>query len=169
MARNTVPTSRALRLKSVAIRVSERLQVKNFVPGRKEVLLVKLAKRGHMSNFIRSFDMGFLNFSVMLAMGAPPQGQSQQPMWISLFPLVLLIVVFYVALIRPQQKKAKAHAELLKSLKANDRVVTSSGIMGVVISVKDRTVTMRSADSKFEVVKSAIAEILERGEGGKES
>jgi preprotein translocase subunit YajC len=82
-------------------------------------------------------------------MGPPPQGQSAQPMWTSLIPLVLLIVVFYVALIRPQQKKAKQHAELLKSLKANDRVVTSSGIVGIVISVKDRTVTMRSADAKL--------------------
>ena len=98
-------------------------------------------------------------------MGQPPQSGAgqQQPFWTSLVPLVLLVVVFYVALIRPQQKKAKQHAELLKGLKANDRVVTASGIVGIVISVKERTVTLRSADAKFEVVKSAIAEITERG------
>lgn len=108
--------------------------------------------------------MGSLNLNLFLALGAPAQqGGQQPPMWTSLVPLVLLVAVFYIALIRPQQKKAKQHAELLKGLKANDRVVTSSGIVGIVISVKERTVTMRSADAKFEVVKSAIAEITERG------
>ncbi len=113
--------------------------------------------------------MGLLNPNFLLAMGQPPQGQSPQPMWTSLIPLVLLVVVFYVALIRPQQKKAKQHTELLKSLKANDRVITTSGIVGIVISVKERTVTLRSADAKFEVVKSAIAEITERSNDQSES
>ncbi len=106
--------------------------------------------------------MGSLNWNLVMAMGQP-QGQQQAPFWMQLFPLVLLVVVFYVALIRPQQKKAKQHAELLKSIKPNDRVITSSGIVGIVISVKDNTVTLRSADAKFEVVKSAISEIKERG------
>jgi preprotein translocase subunit YajC len=90
-------------------------------------------------------------------------------MWVTFVPLILLVVVFYIALIRPQQKKAKQHAELLKSLKPNDRVITSSGIIGIVISVKERTVTLRSADAKFEVVKSAIAEVTERSGDQSES
>jgi preprotein translocase subunit YajC len=110
--------------------------------------------------------MGFLNIDVMLAMGQQSQSGQPAPFWVQLFPLVLLVVVFYVALIRPQQKKAKHHAELLKSLKPNDRVVTSSGIVGIVISVKDGTVTLRSADAKLEVVKSAITEVRERGGAG---
>ncbi len=106
--------------------------------------------------------MGLLNPNVLLAMGPPPQGQGSGAMLLNLVPLVLLVVVFYIALIRPQQKKAKEHAQMLKTLKSNDRVVTSSGIVGIVISVKEKTVTLRSADSKLEVVKSAITDITER-------
>jgi len=68
-------------------------------------------------------------------------------------------VVFYFLLIRPQRVRAKQQDSLLKNLKSNDRVVTSSGIVGIVISVKERSVTLRSADSKLEVLKSAVTEI----------
>lgn len=99
----------------------------------------------------------------MLALGAPPQpGQPAPPMWTSLVPLVLIIVVFYVALIRPQQKKTKELNEMLKSVRAGDKVITSGGIVAVVVTVKDKTLTVRSADAKFEVTKTSIAEITER-------
>jgi preprotein translocase subunit YajC len=79
----------------------------------------------------------------------------------------LLIVVFYFALIRPQQKKAKDHAQLLKNVRPGDKVMTSGGILGVVITVKEKSVSIRSADSKMEVAKSSISDILERsGESG---
>ena len=52
---------------------------------------------------------------------------------------------------------------MLASLKSGDKVVTSSGIVGVVITVKDKTVSLRSADAKMEVTKSSVTEILERG------
>lgn len=84
-------------------------------------------------------------------------------------PLVLLVVVFYFALIRPQQKRAKQHAELLKAVKPGDKVITSGGLVGVVISVKEKTVSIRSADAKLEITKSAIAEIVERSGDEKES
>jgi preprotein translocase subunit YajC len=70
--------------------------------------------------------------------------------------------VFYFLLIRPQRVRAKQQDSLLKNLKSNDRVVTSSGIIGVVITVKEKSVTIRSADSKFEVLKSAVTEITEK-------
>lgn len=78
-----------------------------------------------------------------------------------------MIVIFYFVLIRPQQKKAKEHQQLLKTVKPGDKVVTSGGILGVVITVKEKTVTLRSADTKLEITKSAIAEITERsGDAG---
>ena len=86
-----------------------------------------------------------------------------------LVPLGLMVVVFYFALIRPQQKKAKALAELLKSVKPGDKVVTTSGILGVVVTVKEKAITLRSADSKFEVTKTAVAEIIERNAAASES
>jgi preprotein translocase subunit YajC len=79
-----------------------------------------------------------------------------------LLTLGFFMVVMWLLMIRPQQKKAKEHAALLKTLKAGDKVVTSGGIMGVVVSVKDRTVALRSADTKLEVLKSAVTEIVER-------
>jgi preprotein translocase subunit YajC len=112
-----------------------------------------------------------LNYSqVILAMGPTPKdGSSVNPL-AQLVPLILLMVVFYFVLIRPQQKKAKQHAELLKTVKPGDKIVTSGGVIGVVISVKEKGgVTIRSADAKLEITRSAIAEITERGSEKSES
>ena len=94
---------------------------------------------------------------------APQTGQPQQPVWMTFAPMILLVVVFYFILIRPQQQRAKQQAKLIAGLKPGDKVVTSGGIIGVVTSVKDRTVSLRSADAKMEVTKSSVTEILEGG------
>lgn len=67
----------------------------------------------------------------------------------------------YVMLFRPQQQQRKQMAKLLSALKSGDRVATSSGIVGTVITVKDKTVSLRSADAKMEVTKASVTEILE--------
>jgi len=101
--------------------------------------------------------------NAVLGMAPQPQpGQTQPPFWTSLVPLVLLVVVFYLIILRPQQKKTREHAELLKNVRAGDKVVTSGGVIGVVVSVKEKSISIRSADAKFEITKSAIAEITER-------
>jgi preprotein translocase subunit YajC len=92
---------------------------------------------------------------------AAQSGQSQQPAWFGFAPMILLVVVFYFILIRPQQKRAKQQAKLISALKAGDKVVTTSGIIGTVITVKDKTVSLRSADAKMEVTKASVTEILE--------
>ena len=97
-------------------------------------------------------------------MAPPPQeGGKAAPAWTGFVPLILLLVVFYFVLIRPQQKKAKDHAKLLETLRPGDKVVTSGGMMGTILTVKEKTVTLRSADSKLEVTKSAVGEIVDRG------
>jgi preprotein translocase subunit YajC len=93
------------------------------------------------------------------APGAQPQGS---PFGIFI-PLVLLVVIMYFMMIRPQSQQRKRQAQLLEALKSGDKVVTSSGIVGVVVTVKDKTVTLRSVDAKMEVTKSSVTEILERG------
>lgn len=108
----------------------------------------------------------YLNhFGEILALVPPNQqgapGQPQQSMWMSFLPMVLIVVVFYFILLRPQQQRAKQQRKMLEALKSGDKVMTSSGIIGVVITVKERSVTMRSGDSKFEVSKSAISEVLD--------
>lgn len=75
---------------------------------------------------------------------------------------VLMMVVVWMMIIRPQQKKAKEQGELLKTLKANDKVVTSSGIIGIVTSVRDDSVTLRSGESKLEIQKSTVTQIVEK-------
>jgi preprotein translocase subunit YajC len=77
--------------------------------------------------------------------------------------IVLMIVMMYFMMIRPQSQRAKQQAKLIDSLKSGDKVVTTSGIVGVVVTVKDKTVSLRSADAKMEVTKSSVVEILERG------
>jgi preprotein translocase subunit YajC len=78
-------------------------------------------------------------------------------------PLGLMLVILYFMMIRPQSQQRKRQALLLASLRAGDKVVTASGIVGIVISVKDKTVSLRSADAKMEMTKSSVVEILERG------
>jgi preprotein translocase subunit YajC len=89
--------------------------------------------------------------------GTPPP----PPGWMSFAPMVLLVIVFYFILIRPQSQQRKKQAALINALKAGDKVVTSSGIVGTVISVKDNTVSLRSADTKMEVTKASVTQILE--------
>lgn len=114
--------------------------------------------------------MDLSSVKVMLGMGAPTQpGQQPPPMWTSIAPLVLLVVVFYFALIRPQQKRQKDHAELLKGIRPGDKIVTSGGVIATVVTVKEKSVTVRSADSKFEITKSSVAEITERSGQSNES
>ena len=78
-----------------------------------------------------------------------------------------MFVMMYFIMIRPQQLRAKQQKKLLEALKSGDRVMTSSGFIGIVISVKDKavppTVTIRSSDAKFEVTKASVTEILEAG------
>jgi preprotein translocase subunit YajC len=102
--------------------------------------------------------------SVILGFAPPaaPGTQSTAPAWVQLVPFVLLLVVMYLMVIMPQQKKAKQHAALLKALKPGDKVVTTSGIVGVVVGIRDHFVTIRSEDTKLELLKSAIQEVTER-------
>ena len=100
---------------------------------------------------------------ILAQAGAPQTGQPQQPSWMTFAPMILLVIVFYFILIRPQQQRAKQQAKLIANLKSGDKVVTSGGIIGVVTSVKDQTVSLRSADAKMEVTKSSVTEILEGG------
>jgi preprotein translocase subunit YajC len=77
-----------------------------------------------------------------------------------LLPL-LLIPVLYFVMIRPQQKRQKQWQEMLGTVKAGDRITTSGGIRGIVISIKDDSIVIRVAPDniKLEVVKNAIASV----------
>ncbi|MGW8186035.1 MAG: preprotein translocase subunit YajC [Desulfobacterales bacterium] len=61
-------------------------------------------------------------------------------------PLILMFVIFYFLLIRPQQKKTKEHREMISSLKKGDRIITSGGIYGRITGLDDSTLTVEIAD-----------------------
>ena len=76
----------------------------------------------------------------------------------TLVPFVLIIVVFYFLMIRPQQKQRKEHETMLGQLKAGDRVITSGGIYGTVASVSDKTIMVRvDANVVLEMARGAVA------------
>ena len=78
-------------------------------------------------------------------------------------PLIFIGVIFYFLLIRPQQKQRKEQQKLIESIKTGDKVVTSSGIHGMISNVKERTVLLKVADNvKIEIDKAAVATVLDR-------
>jgi len=77
-----------------------------------------------------------------------------------LLPFAFIFIIFYFLLIRPQQKRQKEHQNLLSNLKTGDKVITSSGIHGLIANVKDTTFLVKIADNvKIEVDKNAIASV----------
>jgi len=81
-----------------------------------------------------------------------------------LLPFVLIFVVFYFLLIRPQQKRAKEHKSMVEALKCGDKVVTSGGIVGKVSKVvDDQYVEVEIAsDVKVKVVRSTIGQVMDK-------
>ena len=76
----------------------------------------------------------------------------------NLVPLVLIFVIFYFMLIRPQRQKDKEHQKMLANLNKNDEIVTLSGIHGTVVNVKDKSIILRIDDNvKIELEKNCIA------------
>ena len=79
-----------------------------------------------------------------------------------MLPMLLIIGVFYVLLIRPQQKRQKQLQETISQLKAGDRIVTTGGVIGTITTVRDTSFLIRSADkSILEIARSAVAGIDE--------
>ena len=85
---------------------------------------------------------------------------------VQLFPLILIFVVFYFLLIRPQQAKVKAQREMLSGVKRGDRVVTGGGIIGLVTKViSDSEIQVELAEGvRVRIVKQTITDIVTRGE-----
>jgi len=82
------------------------------------------------------------------AMGGSPAGGGAQPsgpagMLTSFLPLILIFVIFYFLLIRPQSKKAKEHKEFLDNIKRGDKVVTTGGIHGLVEEINGNVITLK--------------------------
>ena len=75
--------------------------------------------------------------------------------------LVLLVAIFYFILILPQRREAKRHKEMLAALRPGDAIVTSGGLIGEIVQLKEDQVTLKSGDSRVIVERVLIARKLE--------
>jgi preprotein translocase subunit YajC len=79
-------------------------------------------------------------------------------------PLILMFVIFYFLLIRPQQKRTKEHRQMVSSVKKGDRIITSGGIHGRVTGADDTTLTVEIADKvRVKVARGNIANLIQPG------
>jgi preprotein translocase subunit YajC len=78
----------------------------------------------------------------------------------AMLPMLFIFVIMYYVMIRPQMRRQKEQAKLVSSLKTGDRVVTTSGIHGLISNVKETTVIVKVADNvKIEMEKSAVTNV----------
>ena len=97
-------------------------------------------------------------------LSAAAGGAGGSAFFVQLFPLLLIFVVFYMFLIRPQQKRAKEHEAKINAVQKNDEVVTAGGLMGKVTKVADDYVEVEIAPNvRVKAVKSTIATVQPRG------
>ena len=110
-----------------------------------------------MNNVIRST---FSSIAVLLALSTPAFAEGAAPAnsFNQLIPLILIMLIFYFLLIRPQQKRAKEHRNMVESLKKGDKVMTNGGIYGVIIDVKEDILKLEIADGvRIKIQRDAIA------------
>jgi len=92
---------------------------------------------------------------------ATGEGQPSGGGFVSIFPLLVIFVIFYVILIRPQQKRAKEHQNMVNNLKRGDRIITSGGIYATVIAVKGNAIEVKISDEvKVLIEKNAVSAVL---------
>ncbi|MBC7982428.1 MAG: preprotein translocase subunit YajC [Candidatus Obscuribacterales bacterium] len=95
---------------------------------------------------------------------AAPAGAAQGSTWISMLPLVLIFVVFYFLLIRPQTKRAKEHRAMISALEVGAEVATAGGIIGRIAELSDQFLTVEVADGvKVKVQRHTVTQILPKG------
>ncbi len=109
-----------------------------------------------------------MNVWNLIAMAPPPAGQEVNPkaqMMQMIGMFVILGVMFYFLLIRPQSKQRKEQENMLNNVKTGDQILTSGGIYGIVTNVKEKTLTVKIADNvKVEIAKSALTSVIKKAD-----
>jgi len=89
---------------------------------------------------------------------------AQQPGLMGFVPLVVIFVLFYFLLLRPQMKRAKDHRKMVEALSKNDEVVTTGGLLGKIIDVQESFITVEIAEGvRVKVQKSAVTSLMPKG------
>ena len=102
----------------------------------------------------------FIQESVAQTASAAPQEGG----WVSFVPLIILFLVFYIFLIRPQMKRQKEHAKMVRELSVGDEAVTTGGLLGKISQVEDNFVKFEVAKNiEVRVQKHAISQVMPKG------
>ncbi len=103
-----------------------------------------------------------MNFFISDAMAADPMAQGD-PLT-SFLPLIVIFVIFYFLLIRPQSKKAKQQKQMIEALAKGDEVVTNGGLLGKIIKVGDNFLALEIAEGmQVKVQRNAVATLMPKG------
>lgn len=103
-----------------------------------------------------------MSFFISDAMAAG--GQAAESSFASLIPLLLIFVIFYFLLLRPQMKRAKDHKKMTAALAKGDEIVTSGGLLGRITKLDDSFITLEIAeDIKVKVQRSAVGSMMPKG------
>jgi preprotein translocase subunit YajC len=104
-------------------------------------------------------------FAIFIAQAPAPAAPGASGGLLSILPFVFIFVIMYYVMLRPQMKRQKEAARLVSALKTGDRVITSSGIHGLISNVKDTTVIVKVADNvKLEMEKTAVTNVVKTAE-----
>jgi len=106
-------------------------------------------------------------FLQTLAMAAPAaaEGQPAPGGGFTIGWLVFMVAIFYFVMIRPQRRREKERKAMISAVKTGERVLLTSGILGEISNVKEKTVIVQIAEkTKIEVLKSAVSQIIEKGD-----
>ncbi|HEX9972844.1 MAG TPA: preprotein translocase subunit YajC [bacterium] len=105
-----------------------------------------------------------LNF--ILLMGAPAGGQGQANPLALWLPIILIFAIMYFLIFRPQAKKQKQQRMMIEALKKGDKIITSGGIYGTIVGVKEKenSIVVKVDDNtKIELAKGSVAQVIEKG------
>jgi preprotein translocase subunit YajC len=103
-------------------------------------------------------------FFLAQTQAASPAASSGASGLFSILPFVFIFVIMYYVMLRPQMRRQKEQARLVSSLKTGDKVVTASGIHGLISNVKETTVIVKVADNvKIEMEKTAVTNVVKSG------
>ena len=104
-----------------------------------------------------------MSFFISDALAAAPAEAQPDPL-MSFLPLILIFVVFYFLLIRPQTKRAKEHKKMVEELSKGDEVVTNGGLLGRITDVGENFVQLKVADNvEVKVQKGSVSAVLPKG------
>lgn len=100
---------------------------------------------------------------LLLAMlQTPPQQPRSNPL-IGAMPILIMVLLFWIMVIVPQRRQAKAHAEMVQALQKGDQVVTAGGIIGTITAVRDDQVEVRSGTSTVVVERARVTRTISAG------